>query len=43
MSTTETLPEIGSIEPNQHGYRTFSLGSFTFARDEYFADRKSVV
>ncbi len=26
MSTTETLPEIGSIEPNTHGYRTFTLG-----------------
>jgi len=35
--TSETVPEIGSIEPNQHGYRTFTLGSFTFSRDEYFA------
>src|SRR2546430_3229736 len=35
--TTATLPEIGSIEPNQHGYRTFTLGSFGFSRDEYFA------
>jgi hypothetical protein len=34
--TTATLPEIGSIEPNQHGYRTFTLGSFGFSRDEYF-------
>lgn len=24
-------------EPNQHGYRAFSLGEFTFSRDEYFA------
>ena len=36
--STDTLPEIGSIEPNRHGYRTFTLGSFTFTRDEYFAD-----
>ncbi len=35
--TTETLPEIGTVEPNQHGYRNFSLGKFAFARDEYFA------
>jgi hypothetical protein len=35
--TTESLPEIGSIEPNRHGYRTFTLGRFTFERDEYFA------
>src|SRR5438477_10713101 len=35
--TTATLPEIGSIEPNRHGYRTFTLGSFAFSRDEYFA------
>ena len=34
---TESVPEIGSIEPNQHGYRTFTLGAFTFSRDEYFA------
>ena len=36
--STDTLPEVGSIEPNRHGYRTFTLGSFTFTRDEYFAD-----
>jgi hypothetical protein len=35
--TTSVLPEIGSIEPNQHGYRTFALGNFGFSRDEYFA------
>jgi len=35
--TAHTLPEIGTIEPNQHGYRSFSLGKFAFARDEYFA------
>ena len=27
--TTDALPEIGSIEPNRHGYRTFTLGGFT--------------
>jgi len=36
-SIADTVPEIGSIEPNQHGYRTFTLGSFGFTRDEYFA------
>ena len=35
--TTDTLPELGSIEPNQHGYRDFTLGKFSFSRDEYFA------
>ena len=34
--TTDTLPELGSIEPNQHGYRDFVLGKFSFSRDEYF-------
>jgi hypothetical protein len=34
---TESVLELGSIEPNQHGYRTFTLGGFTFSRDEYFA------
>jgi hypothetical protein len=34
--TTDTVPELGSIEPNQHGYRTFTLGKFTFSRDQYF-------
>ena len=23
--------------PNDAGYQTFSIGSFTFSRDEYFA------
>ncbi|MEK6810475.1 MAG: hydroxyquinol 1,2-dioxygenase [Candidatus Thermoplasmatota archaeon] len=35
--TTDTLAEIGTIEPNQHGYRSLSLGRFAFSRDEYFA------
>jgi len=34
---TQTLPELGSLEPNQHGYREFTLGKFTFNRDGYFA------
>ena len=34
--TTDTLPELGSIEPNQYGYRDFQLGKFSFSRDEYF-------
>ena len=34
--TTDTLPELGSIEPNQYGYRDFALGKFSFSRDEYF-------
>ena len=34
--TTDTVPELGSIEPNQHGYQTFTLGKFTFSRDQYF-------
>ena len=35
--TTDAVPELGTIEPNEHGYRSFSLGRFTFSRDEYFA------
>ena len=34
---TQSLPELGSLEPNQHGYREFTLGKFTFNRDGYFA------
>jgi hypothetical protein len=32
----DTLPELGSIEPNAHGYKDFALGKFSFGRDEYF-------
>ena len=32
----DTLLELGSIEPNRHGYRDFTLGKFSFSRDEYF-------
>ena len=39
-STTSAVPEIGSIEPNRHGYRAFTLGGFGFSRDEYFAEVK---
>jgi hypothetical protein len=38
--TTETLPQIKASEPNEHGYRSFSLGEFTFSRDEYFVYAK---
>jgi Hydroquinone 1,2-dioxygenase large subunit N-terminal len=35
---TATLePEVTSSTPNSQGYREFSLGQFTFRRDEYFA------
>ena len=34
---TQSLPELGSLEPNKHGYRDFTLGKFTFSRDGYFA------
>lgn len=37
MASTESLPELGSLEPNAHGYRDFALGEFAFTRDEYFA------
>lgn len=38
MSTTAApIAEVGSIEPNEHGYRAFSLGGFRFERDLYFA------
>ncbi len=35
--TTRSLPELGTLEPNRHGYRDFTLGQFAFRRDEYFA------
>src|SRR5262245_31790756 len=35
MSTTESA--VQATEPNEHGYRQFSLGDFTFRRDEFFA------
>lgn len=33
----QTGPADQAHEPNQHGYRTFTLGQFSFSRDEYFA------
>ena len=36
MSTTTTLPAVQASGPNEQGYRSFSLGEFTFSRDEYF-------
>ena len=32
-----TEPAVQASSPNEAGYRSFSLGSFTFSRDEYFA------
>lgn len=32
----ETVRGVQASEPNVHGYRSFSLGEFTFRRDEYF-------
>jgi hypothetical protein len=34
--TTETVSPVKAGAPGQHGYRSFSLGEFTFSRDEYF-------
>jgi hypothetical protein len=34
--SVETLPEVKASPPNEQGYRRFSLGEFTFSRDEYF-------
>ena len=31
---------VQATAPNAHGYRTFSLGEFTFSRDEYFVHIK---
>lgn len=31
-----TSPLILGTEPNQHGYRPFTIGGFSFERDEYF-------
>ena len=35
--TTTAIPPVASTAPNQHGYQEFSLGGFTFWRDEFFA------
>ena len=36
----ETDPTPPATAPNAHGYRSFSLGEFTFGRDEYFVHVK---
>ena len=36
----DTMPKVQTTEPNPQGYRTFSLGEFTFSRDEYFVHIK---
>ena len=36
MTTTEAT-EVTATEPNAEGYKQFSLGGFTFRRDEFFA------
>src|SRR5215510_10249760 len=36
----DTMPKVQATEPNPQGYRTFSLGEFTFSRDEYFVHIK---
>jgi hypothetical protein len=35
MSTESATVTAG--EPNEHGYRTYALGGFSFSRDEFFA------
>jgi len=37
MSDTDTGTTVRTIDANEHGYRGFRLGEFTFTRDEYFA------
>lgn len=32
-----TIADVQATEPNQHGYRAFSIGGFRFERDEFFA------
>jgi hypothetical protein len=34
--TSTTEPAVATTEPNEQGYRAFTLGEFHFARDEYF-------
>jgi hydroquinone 1,2-dioxygenase large subunit-like protein len=33
---TQTVPEVRASQPGADGYRGFSLGEFSFRRDEYF-------
>src|SRR5437762_10473684 len=34
--SVQTVSDVKATGPNEHGYRRFSLGELTFARDEYF-------
>lgn len=34
--STKIAEGVQATEPNQHGYRTFRFGEYTFSRDEYF-------
>ena len=34
---TDTASRVEATGRNEHGYETFRLGGFTFARDEHFA------
>jgi hypothetical protein len=36
VATIETEVTVQSTDPNEHGYRAFGLGEFSFSRDEYF-------
>ena len=37
MTVADTAPRSEAGEPNEFGYRIFTLGQFQFSRDEYFA------
>ena len=36
MTETAVSPTTDTDERNEHGYRSFSIGGFSFRRDEYF-------
>src|SRR3984885_1093775 len=37
MTATDAAARSDASEPNEFGYRSFTLGQFQFSRDEYFA------
>ena len=37
MTSTTDQPTVSASAPNAEGYQSFTLGSFGFRRDEYFA------
>ena len=37
MTATDAAARSDASEPNEFGYRSFTLGQFEFSRDEYFA------